>query len=123
MKGKKSMKVKIKVISYEQLKEQRFNGIVKDLRKNTIIMVDAKLNAKEEAQIIAETMRNVSDDFSGIEFGSLDFGSDDEASGLSKIKSALMDRLMGKKRGVTIIGPATIVRKIKRNPKELLLHF
>ena len=121
MKESKEMGLKIKYMPYEKLKEQKFNGIVKDLRHNTIIMIDAKLSAKEEAQIIAETMRNVSDDFSGIEFGSLDFS---EGSGnLSKIKMALVEKIIGKKRGVTIIGPASIVRKIKKNPKELLLHL
>jgi hypothetical protein len=123
MKESKEMGLKIKYMPYEKLKEQKFNGIVKDLRHNTIILIDAKLSAKEEAQIIAETMRNVSEDFSGIEFGSLDFYSEKESGNLSKIRIALIEKIIGKKRGVTVIGPASIVRKIKKNPKELLLHL
>ncbi len=119
----KEKNLRIKFVPYEKLKEQKFNGIIRDLKHNTIIMVDAKLNAKEEAQIIAETMRNVSEDFSGIEFGSIDLGAESGKGNLSKIKGALIERIIGRKRGVTIIGPANVVRKIKKNPKELLLHL
>jgi len=115
------MKLKIKIIPYENLKKQRFNGIIKDLKHNTIILIDAKLTAKEEAQIIAETMRNVSTKFSGIELGSLDIEKNTNA--VSKIKNAFVEKITGKRRGVTIIGPSSVVRKIKKNPKELLLHI
>ncbi len=115
------MNVRIKIVPYETLKKQRFNGIIKDLRHNTIVLIDAKLTAKEEAQIIAETMRNVSDKFSGIELGSLDV--EKSMNTVSKIKNAFVEKITGKKRGITIIGPANVVRKIKKNPKELLLHI
>ncbi|HDD72689.1 MAG TPA: DUF2073 domain-containing protein [Candidatus Aenigmarchaeota archaeon] len=119
----KHMGLKIKVIPYEKMKEQRFNGLVKDLQQNTIVMIDAKLTAKEEAQIIAETMRKVSDKFSGIELGSLDISSEENLGNLGKIKNAIIERITGKKRGITIIGPARIIHKIKKNPKELLVHI
>ena len=117
------MELKIKVMPYEKLKEQKFNGIIKDLKHDTIILIDAKLTAKEEAQIIAETMRNVSENFSGIELGSLELASGKDSGRAAKIKNAIIERVTGKRRGITIIGPAKIVRKIKKNPKELLLHI
>ncbi len=35
----------------------------------------------------------------------------------------IIERIAGKKRGLTIIGPAKIIRKIEKNPEELLLYM
>lgn len=115
--------LKIKLVSYENMKEQKFNRIIKDLHEKTIIIIDAKLNAKEEAQLIAETMKGVSDRFSGIELSSLDFHKKAEWGRMDKLKNAFIEKMVGKKRGITIIGPAKFVQKIKKNPEELLVYL
>ncbi len=115
--------LKIKLVPYEKVKEQKFGRLIRDLHEKTLIIIDAKLNAKEEAQLIAETMKGVSDGFSGIELSSLDFRKKEEWGRMGKIKNAFIERMIGKKRGITIIGPAKFVQKIKRNPEELLVYL
>ena len=115
--------LRIKFVPYERIREEKFKKILKDLAENTIILVDAKLDAKEEAALIAETMRNVSDKFSGIELSSIEIKGKKKLGNVGKLKNALIERIIGKKRGMTVLGPAKIVQKIKRNPEELLLYL
>jgi hypothetical protein len=115
------MNLKIKFVPYEKFKK---NGgrLLKDIQENTILLIDAKISSEEEAYVIEETMRKVSDRFSGVEMSSLEMGSK-AANVLGMIRNALIERILGKKRGITIIGPAKVVRKIKKNPEDLLLYM
>lgn len=116
------MNLRIKLIPYEKLKKDTLKSMLKDLQENTIILVDAKLKAEEEALLIEETMKKVSEKFSGIELSSMDLmGS--KMGNMEKFKNALIEVITGKKRGLTIIGPAKIVHKIKKNPEEILLYI
>lgn len=117
------MNIKIKFLPYEKFKKLGFKSIIKDLKHGRIILIDAKLTATEETSVIEKTMETVSNTFSGIELGSLDFNNNIKRTKFDSIKSALAEKILGKKRGVTIIGPANIVRKIERNPKELLIQM
>ena len=112
--------LKMKFVPYEKLKGN-YKTILKDLKEGSIIVVDAKLSAAEEADLIQETMRVISKRFAGIELGSVDFAHMD-LKGSGKLKNFLIERISGKKRGMTIIGPAKIVQKIKKNPEELMLY-
>ncbi len=118
--------LKIKFVPFEKYKKEGMKAIMRDLRRETIILIDAKLPAEEEAKIIEETMKRIngnSGDFTGIELSSIDFTNNKKnATQLEKIKSMLIQTILGKKRGMTIIGPAKIVRRIDRNPQELLLY-
>ncbi|MEM7823012.1 MAG: DUF2073 domain-containing protein [Candidatus Aenigmatarchaeota archaeon] len=113
------MKFKIKFLPYEKFKSGGFGSIFKDLKENTIILVDAKLKPEEENMLIEETMKNLSDRFKGIELGSLELP---QKNGMAWMKNRIFEFLEGKKRGITIVGPAKLVRQIKRNPEELLLY-
>jgi hypothetical protein len=115
--------LRIKFVPYERIKEERFKRILKDLAENTIVLVDAKLDAKEEAALIAETMKSVSDRFSGIELSSIEMKAKKDNGHYGRFKNALVERIIGKKRGMTVLGPAKVVQKIKRNPEELLLYM
>ncbi len=115
--------LRIKFVPYERIREERFKKILKDLADNTIILVDAKLDAKEEAALIAETMKSVSEKFTGIELSSIEINSKKNNGHYDKLKGAIIERIIGKKRGMTVLGPAKIVQKIKRNPEELLLYM
>ena len=114
--------LRIKFVPYERIKEEKFKKILKDLEANTIILVDAKLDAKEEAALIAETMRSVSDKFAGIELSSIEIKKKQEGH-YDRFKGAIIEKIIGKKRGMTVLGPAKVVQKIKRNPEELLLYI
>ena len=117
--------LKIKFVPYEKYKKGGIKALMKDLRQETIVLIDAKLPAEEEAKIIEETMKRIngsSNSFIGIELSSIDFTNNKNANSLDRIKNVLIQTIVGKKRGMTIIGPAKIVRRIDKNPQELLLY-
>ena len=117
------MKLRVKVLPYERIKEGGLRGILKDVRENTLIMIDAKLSVEQETNIIQETMKKISDKFSGIELSSLEMSPSKQSNFFNGLKSRLAEMLMGRKRGVTIIGPANIIKKIEKNPQNLLLDL
>ncbi|RLI98651.1 MAG: hypothetical protein DRO99_00235 [Candidatus Aenigmatarchaeota archaeon] len=121
--GEKHMNLKIKFVPYEKFKENNLGKFMKELKHNTIVLIDAKLSADEEAKLIKETMEKVSNDFSGIEMNSLELSTGKQESGIDVVKNMIIERITGKKRGLTIIGPAKTVRQIRKNPEELLLYM
>ncbi len=116
-------KVKIKFMPYEVYRKKKLSQIFNELKENTILLIDAKLSAQEEAKIIEETMKKVSSKFSGIELSSLEMPDGVTNTNLDKIKNILLETITGKKRGMTIIGPAKVVRKIEKDPEDLLLYM
>ncbi|OYT58031.1 MAG: hypothetical protein B6U68_00790 [Candidatus Aenigmarchaeota archaeon ex4484_14] len=117
-------KLKIKFIPYEVLKNKRTRDLISDLKKNTIIIVDAKLMPREEARLIRAAMKKISSKFSGIELNSLELSEIKKDKTWSDvIKEKIIEIILGKKRGMTIIGPADIIKKIEKDPTDLLLFM
>jgi len=117
------MNLKIKFIPYERFKKSKFKSFMKDLRESTILLIDAKLTPEEEAHIIKETMRKVSGVFTGIELNSLELSNGKKLNNFEKVKNAVIEKITGKKRGLTVIGPAKTIHQIRKNPEELLLYM
>ncbi len=117
------MKLRVKILPYERINEGGLRGILKDVRENTLIMIDAKLSVEQETYIIQETMKKISDKFPGIELSSIEMSPDKDSTPLGNLKNRILEMLMGKKRGITIIGSAKIIKKIERNPQNLLLDL
>ena len=111
--------IKIKMVPYEKVKND-FSKVFRALQNNSIVLIDAKLKPDEEAFIIEDTMKRFSEKFTGIELSSI---SSPEMSNTERIRNMIVERITGKKRGFTIIGPANIVRKIKKNPDDLLVYM
>ncbi|MBL7160229.1 MAG: DUF2073 domain-containing protein [Candidatus Aenigmarchaeota archaeon] len=111
--------IKIKFIPYEIVRDD-FKKVMRALQREALVLIDAKLNPEEEADLIKNTMEKFSEQFTGIELSSIEAP---ELGNVDKFKNLLVERLTGKKRGFTIIGPAGIVRKIKKNPQELLVYM
>ena len=116
------LNIKINLVTYETLKEEKFVDILKKIQEDTILLIDAKLNPEEELHLIKDTMQSVNERFSGIELGSLELVSEKNGN-FTKIRNALIEKIIGKKRGLTIVGPASIIRKIRKNPKELMIYI
>jgi hypothetical protein len=113
--------LKIKLIRYQKLKNE-VDAVFRDLMQGSILIIDAKLTPEEEAELIQETMKMISEKFSGIELGSIAV-SHLKGSKFDKLKEKFAERLLGKRMGITIIGPAKTVRRIEKHPEELLVYF
>lgn len=103
--------------------DEKLNKLIDIVKKNKIIVMQGRLKPAEEAGLIQKTMENVGREFKGIELCTIyPEGKDQRLS--AQLRGVLLKFLMGTRDGITIIGPATIVKQIKRNPDkiELLMH-
>ncbi len=89
-------------------------------KENKIVLLEGRLKKEEEAELIKATMEEINQSFKGIELavinpsaqGSVIFG---------KFRSNLFNMLLGDRQGFTIIGPASVVKNIKKDPDKLQL--
>ncbi len=119
----------IQFIPYSEIKslgaDDRIRKILNIVLGNNIIILQGKLKAEEESRLIGDTMAMIGHvkDFKGIELAVI--GSDERSNVIDRFRKGFVNILSGGDvAAITIIGPASIVKEIKRNPKkiELLLN-
>ena len=128
-KNKKLGKLKgfaIQFLPFSEIKnsnsDDRIRKILNIVLGNNILILQGKLRAEEETRLIGDTMAMIGHvkNFRGIELAVI--SGNGEAGFFSRLKKNLAGALVGGDLGaVTIIGPATIVKEIKRNPKKIEL--
>jgi hypothetical protein len=120
----------IQFLPYSEIRgigsDERIKKILAIVLGNNILILQGKLKPEEETRLIGDTMAMVGHvkNFKGIELAVISGGGSAE-SYLNRFKFGIANALTGGDiSAVTIIGPATIVKEIKRNPKkiELLLN-
>lgn len=118
----------IQFLPYSEIRDldshERIRKILGIVLGNNILFIQGRLKAEEEARLIGDTMAMIGHvkDFKGIELAVI--GGNGQASILDKIRSQLIKALSkGDLNSITIIGPATIVKEIKRNPKKIELFL
>tara|TARA_Y100000310_G_scaffold24394_1_gene23437 strand:- start:6470 stop:6868 length:399 start_codon:yes stop_codon:yes gene_type:complete len=129
---KKVKKIKgftMQFLPYSEIRDldsdQRIKKILKIVLGNNILILQGKLKSEEEARLIGDTMAMIGHvkSFKGIELAVIS-GNGNEGI-FDNFKKNLVNIISGGDLGaITVIGPATIVKEIKRNPKkiELLLN-
>jgi len=128
-KKKKIGKIKgfsIQFMPYSEIRDlesnERIKKILKILLSQNILILQGRLKAEEETRLIGDTMVMIGHvkNFKGIELAVISSNGDE--SFFRKMKRGLANALAGGDLGaVTIIGPATIVKEMKRNPKKIEL--
>ncbi|MGM5481949.1 MAG: OapB/ArvB family protein [Nanobdellota archaeon] len=99
---------------------KRIKKLLKNVKENKILLVEGRLKRDEETSLIKKTMEAIDDDFKGIELGVI-YPSRDNLPFFAKLKKKFIDMLLGDRKGLTIIGPATIVKEIKQDPDKIEL--
>ncbi len=87
-----------------------------------IIILQGKLRPDEETRLIENSMTLIGNirNFQGIEIAAI--SGDNENRGLfEKVRRNIAKILVGEQDAITIIGPATVVKEITRNPKKIEL--
>jgi len=119
----------IQFLPYSEIRgldsDERIRKILGIILSNNILILQGKLTSNEEARLIGDTMAMIGHikDFRGIELAVIS-GNGKEGF-FEKMGKGIANLLSGGDFGaITIIGPATIVKEMKRNPKkiELLLN-
>src|SRR3990167_9234552 len=126
---KKTGKIKgftINFIPYSEIRgldsTKRIKKILDIILGNSIIILQGRLEPEEETRLIGDTMAMVNHvkNFKGVELAVIS-GNNKEGFFVT-FKKNLVSAIAGGDIGaVTIIGPATIVKEIKRNPRKIEL--
>ncbi len=128
---KKSGKLKgfsIQFLPYSEIRElnssERIKKILGIIFGNNILILQGKLLPEEETRLIGDTMAMIGHvkNFKGIELAVI--SGHGKQGFFGRMGKSIANALSGGDLGaVTIIGPATIVKEIKRNPKKIELFL
>jgi len=113
----------LRFIPYSEVEKLESNHRIKIILdvilKNKIVILQGKLDSIEESSLIQSTMALAGrvKDFKGVELAVINPGR--EVGVLSKMKFGIARALIGDRDSLTIIGPASIVKEIKRDPMKI----
>lgn len=98
----------------------RIRKLLKIAKEGNIVLLEGRLRKEEEVELIKTTMEEINDDFQGIEL-SVIYPEKSTGHVFHKLKSGLVNMMMGDRIGLTIVGPASVVKEIKKDPNKIQL--
>jgi len=98
----------------------RIKKLLRIILDNKVVILQGKLKPEEETRLIEDTMIMVGNikGFKGVELAVISQDTGDLGI-ISKMKFGLAKALTGQQNAMTIIGPATIVKEMRKDPKKL----
>jgi len=125
MKTKKFKSLTIQFLAHDDISRLSSSEKIKKLLKlvldNNLILLQGKLKSEEEVRLIEDTMVLVGTikNFKGIELAVL--SSKEKSQNFGDIFKTRLAKFLGVENAITIIGPALIVREIKKDPSKIQL--
>lgn len=99
---------------------KRVNKLLNIVKQNKIVLLEGRLKKEEETDLIEITMEEIGSKFKGIEL-SVIYPEKDQFFGFKRVRQGFVNVLLGDRQGMTIIGPASIVKRIEQNPNKIEL--
>jgi hypothetical protein len=116
--------VTLQLVPYSEIEPLSSVGKIRKLlniaKENKIVLLQGRLKKEEEAELIKATMEEIDKAFKGIELAVIN-PSMSSLTGMQKFRNNVATVLLGDRQGLTVIGPATVVRKIKKDPHKIEL--
>jgi len=119
----------LQFVPYHELENMNQDNKIKKLldivKEEKIVLMQGRLTPVEESMLIQKTMESVDRHFRGIELCTIYPESKKKQKLQNGLKRMMFKLFMGNRDGVTIIGPASIIKEIKRDPNkvELLTNY
>ncbi len=126
MKNKKIRGLSLHVIPFSEVRDlsisERVKKILNLILGNKIVILHGRLRPEEEARLIEDTMAMLDHvkNFRGIELAVIEPDIKD-ANIFVKFRHGIAKRLIGELSALTVIGPASVIKEIRRDPKKLEL--
>ncbi|MGB9748954.1 MAG: OapB/ArvB family protein [Candidatus Woesearchaeota archaeon] len=98
----------------------RIRKLLKIAKENKIVLLEGRLRKEEEAELIKTTMEEIDDEFKGIELGVI-YPEEGQLNFIKKLRLNIVNIVLGYRAGFTVIGPASVVKEIKKDPKRIEL--
>lgn len=127
---KKNSKIKglsIHIMPYSEIKEltitERVKKILSLILGNRVVILQGRLRPEEEIRLIEDTMAMVDHikTFKGIELAVVDANRDEGF--FLKMRRGIARSLTGESNSLTVIGPASVVKEIKKDPSKIEVFF
>ncbi len=101
---------------------ERVRKLLRIVLEGKIVLLQGKLHSEEEVRLIEDTMAMIGHvkGFRGVELAVLS-SKNQSLPFFDSVKSKIANLLVGERDAITVIGPATIVREIKRDPSKIEL--
>ena len=116
----------IQFLPYSEIRDldsnQRIKKILNIVLGNNILIMQGRLLPEEESRLIGDTMAMIGHvkNFKGIELAVI--SGSKEKSFMDRVRNNIITAVSkGDLGAVTIVGPATIIKDIKRNPRKIEL--
>lgn len=100
--------------------DQRIKKLLGLVREEKVILMQGRLKPEEETKLIQQTMELIHEQFKGVEICTI-YPEEKKLQFLSKVKKEMAKLLLGNRDGITIIGPASVIKEIKRDPNKIEL--
>lgn len=116
----------LQVIPFAEIEKMGISERVKKILNlvlgNKIVIIHGRLRAEEEARLIEDTMAMVDHirGFKGIELAVIAPSMKDRGM-FDKMRHNIAKSLVGDSSALTVIGPSSVVKEIRRDPKKIEL--
>lgn len=100
--------------------ENRIDRLLDIVKNKNIVLMEGRLKPEEETMLIQKTMEAIDKEFKGIELCTI-FPEDKNLAVFRKLRKNFTSFLLGDREGLTIIGPASVVKEIRRDPNKIQL--
>lgn len=115
--------VTLHIVPYTEIERLSSVGKIRKLlniaKQNKIVLLQGRLKKDEEAELIKTTMEEINKEFKGIELAVIN--PSQNATGLNKFKYDVFGLFFGDQQGLTVIGPSSIVKSIRKDPNKIEL--
>ena len=116
--------VTLQFVPYYEIEDlgsaRRVKKLIDIVKENKIVLLQGRLKKEEETDLISIAMEEFGDKFKGIELAVIN-PKDKDTVGMKKVRNNFFGFLLGDRQGLTIIGPASIVTEIKKDPEKIEL--
>lgn len=116
--------VTLHFVPYTEIESMSSIGRIRKLlnvaKQNKIVLLQGRLKQEEETELIKTTMEEINKEFRGIELAVIN-PSQASLAGFNKIKNDVISFILGDRQGLTIIGPANVVKAISKDPDKIEL--
>ncbi len=114
----------LRFIPYHEIEplnsQQRIEKLIKIAKQGSIVLMQGRLKPQEETALIQETMLQISSKFKGVEICTI-YPESKNLQIFKRLKQDMVNFMLGHREGITIIGPASVIKDIKRDPNKIQL--
>ena len=98
----------------------RIEKLLNIVKNKSVVLMEGRLKPEEETKLIKKTMQEITRSFKGIELCTI-YPEEKNLDLFKKLKKNFTSMILGDREGITIIGPATVVKEIRRDPNKIQL--